>query len=290
MRISMLLAVVTASLCLEGAVAGDEKLALPASPAPVPVIASMAESWLVVRMKIPGYASRPVKNEKDGKEKRQAANESAWRDETYLFEEGQVRVYDTNGKEVNWKTLKTLLKKETPGLYSGYEKIDPLHLRNIKEGTLIFMYKEPEEPQDAPKPAFAGLPELLKKHGYLAVPLERLGSGHLVVRVQINGKMVLLAVDTGASNTCLDRWRVRHLGLKWEDDVECVLKAMEIGKLKTGEVRVVAHDMTEGNETNKANNYPLFDGLLGSDVLQKFSAVIDHGGAVLYLRKREEKK
>jgi hypothetical protein len=231
-----------------------------------------------------------VKNEKEGKQKRQAANESAWREETYHLEEAQVRVCDTNGKEVDWKTLKTLLKKETPGLYSYYEKIDPLHLRNIKEGTLIFMFRLPEEPQHAPKPAFAGLPELLRKHGYLAVPLERSGSGHLVVRVQINGKMVLLAVDTGANESCLDRWRVRHLGLKWEDDVECVLKAMEIGKLKTGEVRVVAHDMTEANETNKAYNYPLLDGLLGADVLQKFSAVIDHGGAALYLRKREEKK
>jgi hypothetical protein len=300
MKVFALLVVMTVPLYVGGRAVGDERLPLPSSPPPTPVIASMDKSGLLVlRMRLPDYAFTPTKKEQDAKQKDQTRNETLWREQTYRLQEAQVRAYDTNGKEVNWKSLQTLLKKETPALYCYGEKIDPLHVRNFKDGTLIFVYK-PTELQESPvseknsqqaaKPALPVLPGLLTSHGFVAVPLQRLGSGHLVVRVQINGRKLLLGVDTGAPQTCLDRWQVRHLELKWQDDVQCDLEGMEIGQVKTEQLRIGAHDMMDTNVLCKAYNYPLIDGLLGADVLRKHSAVIDHGGAVLYLRKPEQKK
>jgi hypothetical protein len=135
-----------------------------------------------------------------------------------------------------------------------------------------------------------GLADLLNKQGYVAVPLERLEPGYVGVRVQVAGKELFLVVDTGAPNSTLDRYRVRHLDLKWDDYAQCDLDGIDIGGVKTGPLKVDAHDMTDMNRALRAFDYPRFDGLLGADALRPLSAAIGHGGAVLYLRKQESKK
>jgi RNA polymerase sigma factor (sigma-70 family) len=52
----------------------------------------------------------------------------------------EVKVYDTHGKRVDHKTLAEQLRGETPALVSEDGKpVDPLHLRLVKEGTLVFV-------------------------------------------------------------------------------------------------------------------------------------------------------
>jgi hypothetical protein len=51
-----------------------------------------------------------------------------------------VKVYDTRGEAVDLKRLPALLKGETPALVSADGRpVDPLHLRLVKEGTLVFV-------------------------------------------------------------------------------------------------------------------------------------------------------
>jgi RNA polymerase sigma factor (sigma-70 family) len=73
---------------------------------------------------------------------------------TYKLSE--VKVLDTRGRAVESASLPRLLKGEVPALLAGFP-VDPLHLRLVKEGTLIFVLPGP--PLDPPAPATAVVPE-----------------------------------------------------------------------------------------------------------------------------------
>ncbi len=295
MRILVLL-VTTALLLVQGGQArAEEKLSLPKSSTPTPVVASMdKDGRVVLRMQVPEYRSNSAIKVDPGANDAGGAYEMVWREQTYRLDIKEVKVYDTAGKEIDAKAVRHLLSKETLALYTYGEKVDSLHLRTVKDGTLIFVYlppklgKPPEADGNAPVP---GLAEFLKKQGYVAVPLERLGiERRLGVRVRVRGKELLLVVDTGAANTHLDRYRVRHLDLQSDDDGVFDLDGLEIGGLKSARLMVYPIDMTDSNRAERALNSPLLDGLLGADVLQPLGAVMDYAGAVLYLRKQESKK
>jgi RNA polymerase sigma factor (sigma-70 family) len=66
------------------------------------------------------------------------------------YDLNEVQVFDTKGKEVGKKELAKLLKDETVAVASfGDQPPDPLHLRILKEGTLVFVL---------PLPAAGGMP------------------------------------------------------------------------------------------------------------------------------------
>jgi RNA polymerase sigma factor (sigma-70 family) len=61
------------------------------------------------------------------------------------FDLAGVKVLDTKGKAVDESELVRLLKKETIAMASLHgEQIDPLHLRVLKEGTLVFALPAPK--------------------------------------------------------------------------------------------------------------------------------------------------
>jgi len=56
----------------------------------------------------------------------------------------EVQVFDTKGKEIDKKRLAELLKDESVAVASfGDQQPDPLHLRILKEGTLVFILPPP---------------------------------------------------------------------------------------------------------------------------------------------------
>ena len=62
------------------------------------------------------------------------------------YDLNEVQIFDTNGKEVEKKKLAKLLKEETIAVAMfGDQQPDPLHLRILKEGTLIFVLPLPPE-------------------------------------------------------------------------------------------------------------------------------------------------
>lgn len=268
----------------------DENLQLPKSLPPLPVAANMTKDGkLVLRMQVQGRASSTAKSRNNANEK-SSGQASAWHEETYALDVREVKVYDVAGKEVDAKTLPMLLVKETLGLYSYAVKVDPLHLRTMKQDTLIFVYL-PSASKKLIEPAkpVPGLADFLKKQGYVAIPLVQLWD-RLGIRVKVKGKELMLGVDTGASNVCFDQNRVKHLGLPWNSSGYCQIDELEVGGIKFGPLQVKTFDMTESNEFFQAADLPLADGLLGADILRPLSAVIDEAGYMLYLRKTETKK
>ena len=278
----------------------EEKVPLPASQTPTQVIASMDDSGrLVLRHNAFAYEPEQVTTKVEGKEVKVTSYKLIVREHIQRLDPREVRAYDAHGKEVDAKDLPTLLKRETLALYVSGDKLDPLHLRLIKEGTLIFVGPPPKvgppPPVDPPRPALVrpvpGLAYLLKKQGYVSIPTERLETGYLAVRVRVEGKELLLLLNTGAPNTHLDRYRVRHLGLEWDEDEWCGLRGLEIGDVKVGPLKVfAARDMSDVNRALKAAGDPPVDGLLGMDILRQYAAVVDEPGAALYLRKRDPKE
>jgi hypothetical protein len=72
----------------------------------------------------------------------------------------EVQVYDTRGKAVSPKKLPGLLKGETFVLVSADGKpVDPLYLRLVKEGTLVFVLPAPPTPPPVPPAPAPGVTE-----------------------------------------------------------------------------------------------------------------------------------
>lgn len=132
---------------------------------------------------------------------------------------------------------------------------------------------------------------ILKKRGYVCVPLDRFKGGYLGVEVGIEGRKVYLILDTGSPVTHLDLERTKHLQLKWHrwygsEDARsfCHVSKLEVGGLEVSGVLVAGHDESETNRILKQNMDREIDGEFGSDILVKLSAVIDYSTFELYLR------
>ena len=108
-----------------------------------------------------------------------------------------------------------------------------------------------------------------------------------------------LALDTGAPTTCLDPTRVKSMNLDWKraEDLpggERCPKAkslmaaefdgLEVGRFKTGRVRVYSVDLGRVNGILQELKEEPLDGFLGGDVLSKYSAVLDFPSMGLYLK------
>src|SRR5262249_49817852 len=86
---------------------------------------------------------------------------------TREFDLKDVQAFDTRGKKLDAKALKKALSKEVPALMSADGKpVDPLHLRLIKDGTVILVLPVPARVVPVPiKP----LPPVPVKPGVLPV-------------------------------------------------------------------------------------------------------------------------
>jgi len=147
---------------------------------------------------------------------------------------------------------------------------------------------------------------ILKQRGYIEIPLKRLKSGYLGIDVRVEGKKVFMAIDTAAPNTHLDLERVKHLQLAWQpiskiDNKEhaiptmtkslCLIK-LELGGVTIDHLTVGGNDLSAINHNLKLNLDTPIDGVLGSDVLDNLSTIIDYSTLKLYIipKNKEQKK
>jgi hypothetical protein len=82
----------------------------------------------------------------------------------------EVQILDTRGKKIDKKELEKLLKKEVVAMAAMTDgAIDPLHLRVLKEGTLVFVLPMPKRMGPGPGKVIGG-PGLLPAPGTTEVP------------------------------------------------------------------------------------------------------------------------
>jgi hypothetical protein len=129
----------------------------------------------------------------------------------------------------------------------------------------------------------------------IKIPLRLLnieGDGfHLQAKVKINGKPALVIVDTGASRTVFDKTEILKY-LRTEEIAEhdrvstglgtsdmqshvVTLGSFSLGKLKLEKFPAVVLDLQHVNHTYAAIGFASIAGVLGSDVLVGYKAVID---------------
>jgi hypothetical protein len=142
----------------------EKKVGLPKGPAPVQVLVSLtkdgkfmvkAEHMVAVRVPFPPLPAPPVT---DGPHSRpriliRANAEGLGPMELpkgpieLTYELKEIQVLDTKGEKIGKEELAKRLKEETVGVATfGDQPPDPLHLRILKEGTLVFLL--PLRPED----------------------------------------------------------------------------------------------------------------------------------------------
>lgn len=139
------------------------------------------------------------------------------------------------------------------------------------------------------------LATLLKKRGYVDVPLTLNKTGLLDVKVEVDGVAMLLVLDTGANNLNLDRESAKRAKLAVKETQEKTSAlggtvptgVTKISRLSVGEIGGSAEtyvvDFSPTNAWRKDCGDPPCDGVLGGSYLKHYSAVIDCAHQKLYL-------
>lgn len=122
---------------------------------------------------------------------------------------------------------------------------------------------------------------------------------HLLITIRVNGKPARLLIDTGASKTVFDKEMVvkflsierfeKHdklstgLGTGTMKSHLAVIDTISIGKTKIKNYKTVVIDLSHVNRAYKQMRQKPIDGVLGSDILKEYGAIINYGKALLLL-------
>ena len=115
---------------------------------------------------------------------------------------------------------------------------------------------------------------------------------HLIIKVKINNKVARLVVDTGASQTVLDKNRISRfvkekkftksdghtsgIGAKKMESHLVSIKKFEAGKIVLKDLVFVLLDLINVNASYHMINEKPVDGVLGGDILKELSAIINY--------------
>lgn len=124
------------------------------------------------------------------------------------------------------------------------------------------------------------------------------GGYHLGLEVSINGKNAFLLLDTGASRTVFDKNQIdlynsnkidlldeksTGLGTNTMDIHTTEISNLEIGTKKIENITLALIDLSHVNETYEKLGFKKIQGVLGSDLLYKYQAVINYKSLELIL-------
>ena len=131
------------------------------------------------------------------------------------------------------------------------------------------------------------------------IPIQEDGF-HVFLEASVNGHKIFMLLDTGASRTVFDLETIKsiHEGIELEENEDnatglgtnsvrnfvAAIEKFELGKIKLNQYEAGIIDLSHVNESYKRIDIPPITGVLGSDLLVAFHAVIDYKEKVLKLR------
>lgn len=123
---------------------------------------------------------------------------------------------------------------------------------------------------------------------------------HLMIKLKINNRSSSMIIDTGASKTVFDTTRIKKfvdqktfdthdrlssgLGTNTMKSQLATIKKIKVGDLEMKEYKTVLLDLSHVNQSYEQIGLKPVDGVLGSDILLKYNAVIDYEKKVLKLK------
>ncbi len=124
------------------------------------------------------------------------------------------------------------------------------------------------------------------------LPIENDGF-HLQLKVRINGVEANLILDTGASRSVFDETRItlftknNHvednerlstgLGTNTMTSKKVILEKLQLNELIIENYEATILDLAHVNQSYEKLELELIDGVLGSDILVEYNAIIDYG-------------
>lgn len=124
---------------------------------------------------------------------------------------------------------------------------------------------------------------------------------HLFIELEIGEKASRLLLDTGASKTVFDKEKVlkfvtekkirKHesksvgLGVSNVETRIVKLKNLRFGNMKMDKIEVAVLDLDHVNQTYKLMKLKEIDGVLGSDFLMKYKAIINYEKRLMTIKK-----
>lgn len=120
---------------------------------------------------------------------------------------------------------------------------------------------------------------------------------HLLVETVVFGQKAFAVVDTGASRSVFDKtWLKTHLPelihseevhattlFTTSSTLQAIIPKLKIGRLILNDYETVALDLEGVNEAYEGLGHPPVIGIIGSDLLLKYNAVINYKKLKLYL-------
>ena len=136
--------------------------------------------------------------------------------------------------------------------------------------------------------------------------LDIAGDGyHLMLKLYINKKVANVIIDTGASKSVFDKTRIekyvtdktfeKHdslssgLGTNSMKSELVTIRKLKIGDLEIDSYKTILLDLSHVNNSYEQIGLKYIDGVLGSDILLKYNAVIDYEKKVLKLKFSKKK-
>ena len=143
------------------------------------------------------------------------------------------------------------------------------------------------------------LKNVLLRKGFVKIKLKKINTNHFEIKAKLNGVKGRFILDTGASNSCVDVSLAEKFKLLVEDSETKAAGAGAIGmetkissqnslKLKDWKFNnctVVLLDLTHVNTALTEHDAKAVDGIIGADILEKGSAIIDYNKKCVYLKK-----
>lgn len=135
------------------------------------------------------------------------------------------------------------------------------------------------------------------------VTIDEGGGIHLCAEITLNRKKCKMVLDTGASRTVFDQDEIKRyvkediteiagkmsagLGTDSMQTHSVLVKKMKLKSLEITDYEGLALDLTVLNNSYEQLGYKKVIGVLGSDILQEYEAVIDFGKKKLTLRYKD---
>ncbi len=150
-------------------------------------------------------------------------------------------------------------------------------------------------------PIVEGTDSVMVAKGYDEVELFKTRTGHITATLSVNGKPCIFLIDTGGGATLIDKSKKKYkFGLEASKTGDYAAGIGSISALTktSASLQINGYDIEENdlylmdisyiNSEFRKKHARQVDGVLGTDFLDKYEAVIDYSRCKLFLRIRKE--
>jgi hypothetical protein len=174
----------------------------------------------------------------------------------------------------------------------------------MKQGVLLFLLAIllgcTSNKRGDNSPIVEGTDSVMVVKGYDEVELFKTRTGHITATLSVNGKPCIFLIDTGGGATLIDKSKKYIFGLEASKtgdyaavigSVSALTKTsatLQMNGYEIEEKDLYLMDISYINFEFKKNHARQVDGVLGTDFLDKYEAVIDYSRCKLFLKIRKE--